>query len=82
MKNHTQRMPLSGPYPAHTMAKIDAIHAARTLHRTLLHSENHRVALTQWHDFGARLHARALLREHELAAAEIPFGLRQKNRYL
>ena len=53
MKNHTERMPLSGAYSAHAMAKIDAIHAARALHRTLLHREDHRVALTQWHDLGA-----------------------------
>jgi hypothetical protein len=32
--------------------------------------ERHGVALAQRHDLGARLHARPLLRQHELAAGE------------
>jgi hypothetical protein len=39
--------------------------------------KNHALALPQWHDFGARLHSRSLLREHELAAGKISFRLGQ-----
>ena len=57
--------------PAHAMAHVDAIGAARALHRAVMHREYDAVASAQRHDFGARLHARALLSEHELAAGEI-----------
>ena len=48
----------------------DAVPAARALHRPLVDREHHRVALPQRHDLAARLHARALLDQQELAAVK------------
>src|SRR5499427_5116120 len=53
------------------MAHVDAVNAARALHRSMMHGEDHALALREWRDFCPRLHARALLREHEFAAGEI-----------
>ena len=60
----------------------DAIGPARSLNRTLAHGEDHPVALPQAHDLGARLHARALLGQHELAAGKVPPRRRQQDRDL
>ena len=64
------------------MAHVDAIDAARALHRAVMHREDHRIALRERHDLGARLHARALLGQHELAAGEILARRRQQHRRL
>src|SRR5215472_17250593 len=60
------------------MAHVDAVDAARALHRSMMHGEDHALALRERHDFGARLHARPLLREHEFAAGEILARPRQQ----
>src|SRR5262249_36152181 len=52
------------------MAHVDAIGAARALYRSMMHGEDHALALRERHDFRPRLHARPLLREHESAAGE------------
>ena len=44
--------------------------------------EDDGIALAQRHDLGARLHARALLGQHEFAAGEVPAGLGQQDRDL
>jgi Arc/MetJ family transcription regulator len=64
-------MPVPGAQAAHAMAHIDAIAAARALHRAMMHRENDAIAAAERHDLGARLHAWALLREQEFAASEI-----------
>jgi hypothetical protein len=64
------------------MAHVDAIGAARTLHRPLAHREDDPVALAQAHDLGARLHARPLLGQYELAAGEVASGLGEQDRDL
>src|ERR1700757_4135794 len=46
--------------PADAMAQVDAVGAARPLHRAMMHGKGDRVALSERHHFGARLHARAL----------------------
>src|SRR5438876_10623301 len=48
----------------------------------MAHREHHRIALAELHDLGARLHARALLAQHEFAAGEIAPGLREQDRQL
>ena len=53
------------------MAQLDAIGAARALYRPAVDRAHHRVAKAQGHHRRARLHARALLGQHELAAVEI-----------
>jgi hypothetical protein len=48
----------------------------------MVDGEDDRVALVERHDFGPGLHARSLLRQHELAAAEILARPRQQDRDL
>src|SRR3954469_22415689 len=64
------------------MAEINAVGAACPLLRAVMHSEGHGVALREWNHFGARLHARALLGQYELATGEIATGLGQEDRDL
>ena len=67
---------------ADAVAQVDAIKSAGALHRPVMHRKHHRVALTQRHHLGTRLHARPLLGQHELAAGEIAARLRQQDRDL
>ena len=46
------------------MAHVDAVDPARPLYRPVVHREDHRLPLRQWHDLGTRLHARALLLQY------------------
>src|SRR5579883_595686 len=63
---------------AHPVAEIDAVEAARAAHGAVMHREDHRLALRERHHLGARLHARPLLDEEELAAGELRAGCAQK----
>src|SRR4051794_28426760 len=45
----------------------------------MVNGENHPVALLQGHYFSPGLHARPLLREHELTAGKILPGLREQD---
>jgi hypothetical protein len=45
--------------------------AARPLHRSIPHREDHGVALTERHHLRPRLHPGPLLGQHELAAVEL-----------
>ena len=56
---------------------VDAVGAARPLHRPFAHREDHAVALAEAHDLGARLHARPLLGQHELAAGKVALRARR-----
>src|SRR6202011_3607214 len=82
MKNHADGMTMAGTDPAHAMTQINAIGPSRPLHRPVMHSKGNRIALAERHHFGPRLHARALLGQHEFAAAEIAAGFRQEDRDL
>jgi hypothetical protein len=53
------------------MPEIDAIRATTPLHRTMMHSEDHRIALAKRHNRSPRLHAWPLLGEDKLAAGEV-----------
>src|SRR5579863_10473812 len=70
MEDHADRMPPAGTKPADAVAHIDTIGAARPPHRADMHSKGDAVTLAKRHDLGARLHARALFGQHELAAFE------------
>jgi hypothetical protein len=72
-------VPQTAADAADAMPEIDAIIAFRALDRPVVHSEGHRVTLTQRHDLGPALHARALLGQDKLAAGEIPPGLREQD---
>ena len=67
MKDDAESMALPRMHRAHAVAQIDTIVTARSL----LHGEDHRVALRQRHHLGARLHARPLFGEHEFTAGKI-----------
>ena len=67
---------------ADAVPKVDPIHTARALHRTLMDGEDNRVTLPERHDFRPRLHARPLLGHHEFAAREIAAGFGQQDRDL
>src|SRR5262245_33471122 len=53
---------------AHPMPHIDPISPARAGDRPMMHCEHGCLATSKWYDLGPRLHAWALLDEHELAA--------------
>ena len=77
-----KRVPLSRPQPAHAVAHVHAVGAARALDRPMVHREDDGVALPQRHHLGPRLQARALLGEDELAAGEIRARLGEQDRHL
>ncbi len=62
--------------------KFTRYEPAGALYRPVMHREGHRIALGERHHFGAALHARALLGQHELAAGEIAAWLGQQDRHL
>ena len=66
-------MPAPRPDPAHAVPHLDAIAPPRALHRPIVHGEYDATSLDEWHDGGARLHARPLFAEHEFPAREIVF---------
>ena len=82
VEDDAERVAVAGAHAAHAVAHVDAVDAARALHRAVVHREDHRLALPQRHDLGARLHARALLGQHELAAGEIARPAGQQDRHL
>jgi hypothetical protein len=64
---------------AHAVAQVHPVVALRSLHWPVMDCKGHGIALTKWHDFGAALHARPLLGQHELAACEVLAGLRKED---
>jgi hypothetical protein len=82
MENDPDGMTVSGTDAADPMTQIDSIDPTRPLHRTLMNSESHGVALSQRNNLRSRLHARALFGQHEFAAREIFFRFRQQHRNL
>src|SRR5919199_5015345 len=67
VKDHAEGVATPGAHSAHPVTQVDAVVAARPLHRAMAHSEDHPVALAQRHHLRSRLHARPLLHQHELA---------------
>ena len=82
MENNAEREAGSVAQDADAMAHLDAIIALGPAYGPLVDREDHGVTLRERHDFGARLHPRALLRQHEFAAGEIRTGARQQKRDL
>ena len=52
MKDHADGVAMAGSDPADAMAQINAVEPARPLHRPVMHSKGHRVALRQRNYFG------------------------------
>ena len=82
VKDHSQRVAVTGAQATDPVAHVDAEAAARPPHRPMMHREDHALALRKRHDLGARLHARPLLRENEFASGEILARPRQQERDL
>src|SRR5690242_20594785 len=81
MEDDADGVAVATSQPADTMPHVDAVGSARPLHGTMVHGKGHRIALPQRYDFGARLHARALLGQHEFATSEIATGFGQQDRH-
>ena len=82
MEDDAQGVPASAANTADAMPHINAIDTACTLHRSLVHSKNYRIALTQRNDLWPGLHARPLLGKNEFTTGEITVGRRQQNCHL
>ncbi len=82
MKNNPQRKPFAAQHRADAMTQIDFVAAPCAQRRAVTNCEDHRIAAPQRDHRGTRLHARALLRENELAASEILFRFPEQNRGL
>ena len=78
VKNDSERVPMAGTKPAHTVTKVNPVRPARALHRSMMDRENYSVSLFQFDDFRAGLHTRPLLRQNELATREIPARNREQ----
>src|SRR5438477_299311 len=78
VKDDAGRAALARAQHADTVAHVDAVDAAGALHRAVMHGDHRGVALAQRQHARTRLHARALLGHHELAAAEVAARLRQQ----
>src|SRR5688572_5741190 len=79
MEDDTQGVPTPGPDAADAVAQVHAIGASSAVDRAMMNRKRDSVALTKRHDLRSRLHARALLSQHELAAGEIPAGFGQED---
>src|SRR5262245_9320473 len=64
------------------MPQIDAIGPFRALHWPIVDGKGDSIALPQRRYLGPALHARALLGQHELAAAKVASRLRKQDRHL
>jgi hypothetical protein len=82
VEDHADGVAMTGPQSAHAMSQVHAVGAARALRWPIAHREDHAVAPSKRHHFGARLHPRPLLGQPELAAREVLLRLRQQNRHL
>lgn len=82
VENDANGVPLPGPETAYAVPEIDAIDTPRSLKRTTMHCERHRIALAKRNYLGPRLHTRPLLGEHEFASGEISLRLREQDRHL
>ena len=53
MKDHADGVTAAGAQPAHAVTEVDAIGAARALHRTMMHGKRDRVTLLERNHLGA-----------------------------
>ena len=77
VENDSERMPVSCPDFADTMAKGNAIVPTATPDRAAVDCEDHGVSFAERHDGSAGLHARALLCQNEFATRKIASRLGQ-----
>src|SRR5688572_5281210 len=82
VKDDPERRSLARPDRADAVTHVGRVPAANALHRPVRYGEDHGVALADGDHRAARLHARPLLGEQELAALEILAGPGQQDRGL
>lgn len=82
MEDDADGMSDPGPDSADAMAEIDPIVSFGALNRPVVGGEGDGITLAQWNNLGTTLHARALLGQDELSAAEIFPWLGEKDRHL
>ena len=82
MEDHAHRVAMARSDPADAVTHINAIEAARPLHRPDMHGKGHGIALAKRRHFSPRLHARSLFGQHEFATGEIFVRLRQQDHHL
>src|SRR5262245_3720826 len=82
VEDDAQGVALAREETAHSMPHRRAICAARADHRPVARGEDDGLALLEMHHAPARLGARPLLHEQELAAREVLAGLTQEYREL
>ena len=76
MKDHSQRVPAPVVEAADTVPHLHAVCAARTLHRTMMYREYHRIPLAELAHLDPGLAAWPLFGQHEFTAGKIGAGLR------
>jgi hypothetical protein len=74
MEDDAQGVTVAGTHAADAVAHVDPIEAAGTRNGPVMDGESYGVALAERDDFGAGLHARALLGKNEFTAGEIAAG--------
>src|SRR5437764_1607560 len=79
MEDDAEGEALASAQARDAVAHGGAVPAARALHRPLVDGEDDCVALAERYDLAARLHARPLLDQHELAAVELPRRVAQQD---
>ena len=73
---------MSGAKAADSVPQINTISSLDSLNWAMADSKSNSIALLQTHHFGAGLHPRTLLGQHELASGEILAGHGKKESYL
>jgi len=73
---------MSGAKPADSVPQINTISSLDSLNWAMADGKSNSVALLQAHHFGAGLHPRTLLGQHELASGEIFAGYGKKESHL
>ena len=78
VKDDAQRLAVARPDPAHPVAQVDTIVAACASHGPMADRKDDAITLVERHHLDARLHARPLLRQHELATGEVSIRPREQ----
>jgi hypothetical protein len=79
VENDADGMTQSAADAADTVSEVDTVCAFRSFHGSVVHGEDHGIALRQRHHLHSALHARALFGQNELAAREVLTRSRQEN---
>jgi hypothetical protein len=82
MEDDPHRVSMSGAKAADAVPQINTISPLASLNWAMANGKSNSIALLQTHHFGAGLHPRTLLGQHELASGKILAGHGKKESYL